>query len=358
MAGRIFDAQVVLSPKDSPRGNLLSQYVLARIVRMDDVDVALFERDWNNTLYYFILNADEQIYMRYGGRDARAPDSYLNLNSLELALAKGLELHGRYLKGELPKTERPKPFYPRQMPLLVERTFARGACVECHLIGDFQLLQREQEGTLHKLAHMYRSPDIRNIGIELDVPRGLAVKEARGAVEAAGMKAGDRIAALDGTPVWTFGDLQYRYDKVPRTAKEVRIAVDRGGKPVDLTVNLPNKWWLTDLRFRQLSVEPRPEFDSRPLTAEEKARFGLKPDGFAGRVTGIGGFAQMLKIHDLRPGDIVFAVDGAERDDVADTPELFIKLRKSAGDTLTLGVLRDGKRIETQVKSQRMYFRK
>ena len=103
MAGRAFDAQVVLSPTDSPRGKLLSQYVCARITRMDDIDIGLFERDWNNTLYYFMMNADEQIYMRYGGRDARSPDSYLNLSSLELALAKGLELHGQYQRGELKK---------------------------------------------------------------------------------------------------------------------------------------------------------------------------------------------------------------------------------------------------------------
>ena len=52
---------------------------------MDDMDVALFDRDWYNTLYFFILNADEQIYMRYGGRDATSPDTYLNIDSLELA---------------------------------------------------------------------------------------------------------------------------------------------------------------------------------------------------------------------------------------------------------------------------------
>ena len=72
----------MLSPKNSPRGKLLSQYVCARITKMDDIDIGLFDRDWNNTLYYFILNADEQIYLRYGGRDSEAPDSYLNLSSL------------------------------------------------------------------------------------------------------------------------------------------------------------------------------------------------------------------------------------------------------------------------------------
>src|SRR3954447_10386942 len=101
MEGRVFDAQVVLSPKDSPLGNVLQEYVCVRIVRMDDVNVALFDRDWNNAIYFFAMNSDEQIYMRYGGRDSASPDTYLDLKSLELALAQGLALHGQFVKGEL-----------------------------------------------------------------------------------------------------------------------------------------------------------------------------------------------------------------------------------------------------------------
>jgi hypothetical protein len=325
---------------------------------MDDVDIGLFDRDWNNTLYFFILNADEQIYMRYGGRDARSPDSYLNLGSLELALQKGLELHRLYQQGELKKTDRPKPMFPREIPLLVERTSARHACVECHLIGDFLNLQREQQGKLDKLADLYRSPDITTLGIRLDVPEGLVLKEARGAVEAAGMKPGDRIALLGGTPVWTFGDLQYRLDRVPRHAKQVRIGVEREGKAYDLTVTLPERWWWTDLTFRQSSVEPRVYFDSRPLTEAEKDRNGLDRGGFASMVTHVDMFAELTKSHQLRAGDIIFAVDGAERDEAANTAELFIKLRKTAGDTVTLGVIRDGKRIPMKLKTYRLSFRK
>jgi hypothetical protein len=358
MAGRVFDAQVVLSPKDTPRGKLLSQYVCVRITRMDDIDIGLFDRDWNNTLYFFILNADEQIYLRYGGRDSASPDAYLSLSSLELALEQGLALHSRYQKGELPRVERPKPLFPREIPLLVERTFARNACVECHLIGDFQNIHREEDGTLDKLKHMYRSPDIKTLGIHLDVQKGLVVKEARDAAQAAGMKPGDRIAALDGTPVWTFGDLQYRYDKVDRSAKQIQLTVARAGESVDLPITLPTRWWWTDLRFRQMTIDSRIYFDARPLTEAEKRAQGLKPDGFASQVTRIDSFAETMKSHELRVGDIVFAVDGVERDDLAHTVELFIKLRKMAGDTVKLEVIRDGKRIQMPLKTFRMSFRK
>src|SRR5690349_19526589 len=166
---------------------------------MDTVDVNLFDRDWNNAIYFFMMNGDEQIYLRYGGRDSASADTYLNMASIELAAKKGLDLHQQYLKGELKKTERPAPKYPREIPLLVQRTFAQNQCVECHLIGDYINLHLEQDGKLDKLSQMYRSPDIKTLGIQLDVAKGLEVKEAQGAAAKAGMKSGDRVATLNGT---------------------------------------------------------------------------------------------------------------------------------------------------------------
>jgi len=348
----------VLSPKDSPRGKLLSQYVCARIIRMDNVDLGLFDYDRNNTLYFFVMNADEQIYMRYGGRDALGADSYLNLSSLEVALEQGLELHRRYQRGELKTQERPKPLFAREIPLLVERTIKRNACVECHLIGDFQNIQRERDGTLDKLVHLYRSPDIRGIGIQLDVPKGLVIKEVQGAAQAAGIKAGDRITGLNGKSVWTFGDWQYQYDKVDRRAQQIRITADRDGQALDFQVALPERWWLTDTGFRQSTVDPRVYFESRPLAEAEKREHGLKLDGFASRVSVVDNIAGLLKSHELRVGDIIFAVDGAQQDEIANTPDLFIKLRKAAGKTVNLDVIRDGKRIQLSLKTYSMSFRK
>ena len=325
---------------------------------MDDADVGLFDRDWNNAIYFFALNADEQIYLRYGGRDSASPDTYLNLESMEHALAEGLAMHRRVLSGELKLPARPAPLFPRQIPLLVQRTFAQRACVECHLIGDFQNIQREQAGTLDKLTHLYRSPDIKTIGIDLDVPKGLVVKQARAAAAEAGMKPGDCIAALEGTPVITFGDLQYRYDKVDRRAAKLGLTVVRDGKTIDLSLALPPRWWWTDLRFRQSSVDPRLDFEDRPLTAAERQKFGLPAEGFASYVKHVSGLAQVMKIHELREGDVIAAVDGVERDDLADTVELYLKLRKKGGESAMLDVIRDGKRIKMQLNTHVLSFRK
>jgi hypothetical protein len=325
---------------------------------MDETDVGLFERDWNNAIYFFGLNPDEQIYFRYGGRDSASPDTYLDLHSMELALQQGLDRHAQLLRGELKLDPRPKPFFPREIPLLVKRTFAQRQCVECHLIGDFQNIQREQDGTLDKVTQLYRSPDIKTIGIYLDVPKGLVVKEAKGAALAGGMQPGDRIAACNGTPVWTFGDLQYRYDKMDRKAKQVSLTVDRGGKPVELTLALPERWWWTDLRFRQSSVDPRVDFEDRPLTEQEKTKLGLRPDGFASQVRRVAELAQAFHSHELRAGDIIVAVNGVERDDSANTAELYLKLRIKAGDSAMLDVIREGQRMKMQLNSHILSFRK
>jgi hypothetical protein len=336
----------------------MQQYVCVRVPRMDDVNIALFDYDRYNTLYFFILNADEQIYLRYGGRDSASPDTYLNLESIELALQKGLELHTDYQAGKIAKKPLPTPVYPKEIPLLVERTFARNQCVECHLIGDFLSQQRENEGKLDKLTQMFRSPDIKNLGIYLDVPKGLVIKEAKGAVQTAGMQAADRIMVFNGKTVWTFGDLLWELDQLPRTSKEATFRVERDGKPLDLKVALPPRWWFTDIRYKQLTVDPRVYFESTALTAEEKKSLGLKSDGFASRVKYVSSFAETLKSHQLKTGDVIVSVDGVETDDVADTADFFIRLRKKAGDSVRLVVLRNGERLEMPLQTFRMSFRK
>lgn len=348
----------MLTQENTNRGRLLQQYVTARITRMDNINIGLFDYDRYNTLYFFILNSDEQVYMRYGGRDQSSFTGYLKLESLELALEKGLELHNLYKQDKLAKQPAPPELYPREIPELFKRTTQAGRCVECHLIGDLQNVQLEMDGTLDKLVHMYRSPDIKKIGIYLDIPKGLVVHEAKGNVAEAGMFPGDVIRALNGAIVWTFGDLQWEYDQVKYGVEKIELTVERNGKLMDLSVELPNFWWHTDLSYRNLSVEPRIYFSSKPLTQEEKKALNLNPTGFASKVQDIDTLAELLGSHELQIGDIVYGVDSTTHDEIANTADLFIKLRKQAGSTIKLQVLRNKQQLELLLKTERMSFRK
>jgi hypothetical protein len=348
----------VLSPLDSKRGKLLSQYVTARVIRLDDVDFGLFDWDRHNTLYFFVLTPDEQILLRYGGRDSRGIDTYLHLESLELALEKGLELHERYQRGEIPKKPRPEPIRATDFPLLVERTIGSGACVECHLVADYRAQHMELDGTLDKMRDMYASPDIRSMGIHLDAPKGLLIERVEGPAEQSGVRAGDTITHVEGDPVHTFGDFQYRFDKVDRMARTLRLGVDRQGEAIDAEILLPQRWWLTNLDFRHWTVEPRVYFESDPLTAEEKAALELPQGAFASRVRLVERVAGLLGLHELKVGDLILGVDGVRTDEVANTAELYLKLRTTSGSSVTLDVLRGEERLELPLKSARMGFRK
>ncbi len=358
MACRVFDAQVVQTPKDSPRGRLLEQFVCARITTNTGINIALFDRDWHNTLYYFAMNADEQIYLRYGGRDEAAPDTYLNYESLELALKLGLEQHEKWKAGGLPAKPLPPPLYPDEIPLLKEEVMDAGRCVECHLIADYMLLEKEMDGTLDKFSDMYVYPDIKRIGITLDVPKGLAVKAASGAVAEAGLQAGDIITAIEGAQVLTFGDLQYEYNNVPKVAKQISMTVRRGDETRELTVMLPQEWWWTDLYHRFWTVEPKSFFMSTPLSADRKRALGLPEDGFASEVVNVDPAAQVYNVHRLQVGDIVTAVNGVQRDDFTQKLDVYISLTVDSGSTYVVDLIRDGQPMQLNVRTYREHFRK
>ncbi len=325
---------------------------------MHHVDIGLYDYDRHNALYYFIVNSDEQIYLRYGGRDDTGPDTYLNEGSFALALRQGLEQHTRYQNGDLAPTKRPEPFFAEQIPMLRADIIGMGRCVECHLIDDYQLLEKEAAGTLDKVQDMFSYPDIRRIGIHLDIPKGLVLERAEGAVAVAGMQAGDRIVAMQSTRLFTFGDLQHHYDKLPRFATAVQFTVERGGDERTLRVELPKEWWWTDLYHRFLTVDPKPFFSSRSLTVEEKVALKLEPDGLASVVQEVETEAKVYMLHELEPGDIIYEVDGVQVDRFTQNLDLYIKLNTESGDSFDVKLLRGGKTMELSVSTYREYFRK
>lgn len=325
---------------------------------MTGIDIGLFDYDRHNAVYFFILNADEDIYLRYGGREPESGETYLDLDSLIIALKLGLAEHERYEGGRRVPQKRPAPFFPRDIGPLKRNEMDRGRCVECHLIADYQAQEKEEAGTLNPVRDLYRSPDIKTIGIYLDIPRGLVVKEASGAVRDAGLEPGDLVASLNSVPLLTYGDLLYRYDKVRRDATSVILGIERAGTHRDLRVSLPPQWWRVDTYYRFWTVEPLTYFYARTLTVDEKVRHGFKPKGFASEITQSDPGAIPLGLHSLKKRDIIYAVDGVEEDAFTDDLELYIKLNKIAGEPMKVSLIRDGRRRVEEIRTHREYYRK
>lgn len=323
------------------------------------IDVGLYDFDRHNAIYFFIVSLDEDIYLRYGGRDAAEADSYLDLDSFVVALEAGLEQHALWRAGELPPRQRPKPLFPREMERLKTIEMDRGRCIECHMVGDYQAVDKEIAGTLDKRSDMFRTPDIRDIGIHLDVPKGLVVERSTGPAEAAGLEPGDRIVSAAGTDVLAYGDLLHAYDRHDRTATTFDLTVEReGGRHVDVEVDLPPLWWVTDLGYRYWSIDPVTYLSASPLPAERKRELDLLPDGFACEVTRVNPRATVLELHEIKAGDVIYAVDGVEADPPIDDCLLYLRLNVTAGRDTRLGVVRDGVRLDVTAGTQRQLYRK
>ena len=348
----------MLSPKDSRRGRLLQRFVRARIVNLVGIDVALYDFDRHNAIYFFIVSPDEDIYLRYGGREAASADTYLDLDSFVLALEAGLEQHALWQAGDLPPRPRPTPRFPREMERLRTIEMDRGRCIECHMVGDYAAVDRELAGTLDKRRDMFRTPDIRALGIHLDIPKGLVVGRSEGPAEAAGLWAGDRIAAAAGNDVLAYGDLFHAVDQLDRSSTKLDLAVERGGGRVDLSIDLPVLWWVTDLGYRYWSIDPVTYLSAAPLGAERKEELVLRRDGFACEVTDVSPRATVLELHEIEAGDVIHAVDGVEADPPIEDCLLYLRLNVTSGDETTLGVIRDGTRMDMTVRTQRQLFRK
>lgn len=358
--GREFDAKVVYTPLDSKRGKLMSQYVCARITTMTGVNIAHFDRDWHNSLYYFIINADEEIYLRYGGRDEESATTYLNFESLELALEIGLDEHRRRSEDSEAVVKGPeKELVPSDYKLLKTNVIETGRCTECHLIADYSMQEKDLAGLLEPITDLYRSPDIKKLGLHLDIPKGLLLESTSGAAAEVGFQAGDTIIAFNGKRVLTFGDLQYQYDKVPRpNSTEVTLTVDRDGTEVEATIDLPFEWWKTGLEFRHWTPQPRLFFESTPLTRAEKAERNYPEDGFAARVDKIDIEAILSGYHGLEIGDIVLAVNRTAVDPLTTDLEDHFVLHYPPGSEVELTVLRGDDIVSVPLKTQQQNFRK
>ncbi|MFD2158547.1 Trx7/PDZ domain-containing (seleno)protein [Rubritalea tangerina] len=356
--GREFDAQVLYTKPNSHRGKLLKQFVRARITTMTGVDIAHFDRDWHNSLYYFIINANEDIYMRYGGRDEASATTYLNLDSLELALSLGLKEHEKFLAGSRPSPPRPRRRTPANHPLVKKNVISTGRCTECHLIADYTAQEKQLAGTLDPISDLYQSPDIQSIGLHLDIPKGLLLKNTSSAAKQAGLLPGDTITAINQQSVLTFGDLQYYYNKVPRSAEAITLTVHRNQQSYTLTLTLPDEWWKTDLSFRHWSLETQLYFKAQSLTTEEKVRLKLPPEGFASKITHIDFEAFLSRNHQLKVGDIITAVDGRYSDPRTSDLKAHIQLCHSAGKTRQLTLIRDQSTLTLPLLTGRKAFRK
>lgn len=311
-----------------------------RLIRVAGADLNLFEFDFDLTWMAFFLNADEQIYGRYGGRDASGPDSRNTLAGLKHAMEAALAAHKT--RTETPKPRMEKPFKVDDYPAARR---SRG-CIHCHMVSEFRRDDLKSLGTWARDdVWVYPLPE--NVGITLEKDRGDFVKSVKAASPAdrAGLRGGDRLRNLNGYSIASFGDAQYALHKAPKKGR-IPIAWERGGQITEGNLEVAKGWRKTNLTWRpsMLSLLPSLSLSGDDLTPAQKKALGLGEKRLA--------FKQESFVHreakaaGVQPGDIIIGINNQVQDMAM--LEFFGYVRQNflVGDKVSINILRNGKRVD------------
>jgi hypothetical protein len=331
---------------------LQKQFVCVRVVTIDDVDLGLFQFDYDQTWSAFFLNADGAIYGRYGTRAAGGKNSttHISAASLRKTMQRVLELHKGYPsnKGQLAGKRGPTPEYraPKDIPRVERRH-----CIECHQVRGNVLRHKWQAKRL-AAEDVWPYPLPENIGLRMDVDDGLRVRTvASGSPsERAGIAAGDELVTLNGQRLTSQADIQWVLHRA-RVETSVSATLHRDGKELRKAIALGDPWKESDLSWRA-STWPglRYWLHTVPLSAAEKKQADLAADRLALVVRDM--VAERTagpRKAGLRVGDVIIAVDGKTEAMTESQFLAYVRLNHGPDDQVKLTVLRGKERLDLTI---------
>ncbi len=332
-----FDGQVVRLERLQESAE---KFVRVRLTRIDDADLNLFEFDYDLTFMVFFLNADGQVYARYGGRDAESADGRQSLDGLHYTMKSVLAMHANAAKECAPKSQE-SPRYVRDVP----GGRRGGGCMHCHQVREV-LNSRLRTAGQWTRDLVWRYPLPENLGFALELDRGNVVKQVKDSspASAVGLRPGDIVRRLHGVPVHSFADAQYALDRAPKEGA-IEIAWQRGDEVRRDQLALAADWRKTDISWRasMRRLVAAPRLSGNDLSPDEKKALGLAPRQFA--------FRQKTYVHDqakeagVLAGDIVLGIDDKPFEMGIVAFHRYIQGHYLIGDSVTVNLLRDGKRL-------------
>src|ERR1043165_8624790 len=203
---------------------------------MRGVDLSIFDFDYDLSWFAMLLTTDGVVLGRFGGRDADTPGKYQTLSGLRHSLETALN------RFKLQKNKKPaarKSEFAEDYPAAAKRS--DNACIHCHHVYEFRrdAMQQDKRWSLDELW-VYPQPE--NIGLTLAPQRGDHVTAGQpGSQAELNTRPKDVLTRIGDAPIASVADVQYAL-QLARTQKELTLAWQRDGKPMNGTIQLPDKW--------------------------------------------------------------------------------------------------------------------
>ena len=240
----------VVRPKDEALKQLLRQFVLVRVVYMNEVDIARFQFDYDLVFAVLFTNSHGEVYSRYGSRTQWNATSRISLTGLKRNMQKVLAVHKQSPR---PSTRRPAPQIAGQVAGI------RGGCMHCHQAWEGLRWQARQAGKFD-INMFYVYPQPKRIGLRLDVDEGnrvVAVSKGS-AAERAGLQIADVITRIGKHTILSQADATWALHNAP-TSGTLEIQFTRAGKQQAAQLILADGWkrktkltWRASMRNEEL----------------------------------------------------------------------------------------------------------
>jgi serine protease Do len=321
------------------------KFVRVRLPRVDNLDLNLFDFDYDLTLMYFFLDSDGRVYARYGQRDADGPDNRQSLAGLKYTMEAVMAAHAEPTKSFAP-TAQPKPKYLADF--VGKRGGGQGGrCLHCHTVKE----RIVTAGPGWSLDQLWRFPMPDNLGVELEVDRGDIVKAIRpkSPADMVGLKPGDRILRVAEVPIRSEADVTYALDRAPKSGA-LDLAWQRDGAEQTGTLKLPDGWKRGDISWRPSTQHfvPAARLYGKDLKADEREKLGLSAKQLAFRQADF--VPTQAKNAGIRAGDVIVGLGGKRPEmDVVGFVD-HVQRTYLIGETIVVNVLRDGQPLEMSMK--------
>ncbi|MEW4488197.1 Trx7/PDZ domain-containing (seleno)protein [Thalassoglobus sp. JC818] len=341
---------------------LLEQFVCARQVSTNGLDLNLFQFDTDQSFAVFFLNADGTIYGRFGTRSHRTEwRSDVSLKGLAAALQGALELHADYPNNkEILAGKSGTPLEvssPEEFPTLKDRYTDRlsndsnivKSCIHCHQIGDARrdFYRNSGEAIPPRLLDPFPHPKVIGLILDPHTPATVETVADESPASEARIQVGDRIVTMNRQPILSMADVQWVLDQTAPEGGTVALEVDRDGAKVPTELKLDSGWRQKgDLTWRVSSWGLRRMVTGgmllKPASEEERASLKVEDGKMALKVDHVGQYGDhaTAKKAGFLKGDFVVSIDG--RDDLMTENDLFRYgvTEKRAGDRVKMKIVR------------------
>ncbi len=363
------DSSILTEPELVP---LLDQFVCARVINANALDLSLFQFDYDLSFSAILFNADKTIYGRFGSWTHQKDQHEKSTVGFRRALERALELHKGYPANKASLAGKQGPSSPYKTPVNIPTLDGKyrleldwqgkvvPSCVHCHQIGDAlrTVHRNKREPVPEELVYPMPAPETIGLTLAQDSV-GRIESVAAGSIAArSGLMKGDDITSVGGQPIISVADVAWVLHRAPAVGS-IPIVVNRAGGTVSATVELPVDWRMKSDISRRAGTWGMRAMATGGLQLEELSEADrtakeIPTDGMALRVKHVGEYGKhaAAKLAGFQKDDVVVEVDGVtERTSEGELIGQLLR-KHPAGTAVNATVLRGGKRVELKLPMQ------